>query len=84
MIGPAGVRNELAEEPDVGLDADVLGLNAVIDCETPSARMNCSRSSMLVRPLAMCARCKDNRKDHSRIYINLKESNEWKEKKTKS
>lgn len=53
MIGPAGVRNELAEEPDVGLDADVFGLNAVIDCDTPSARMNCSRSSMLVRPLAM-------------------------------
>jgi hypothetical protein len=29
-----------------------LGLNAVILCDTPSAKMNCSRSSMLVRPLA--------------------------------
>jgi hypothetical protein len=29
-----------------------LGLNAVILCDTPSARMNCSRSSMFVRPLA--------------------------------
>jgi len=29
-----------------------LGLNAVILCDTPSAKMNCSRSSMFVRPLA--------------------------------
>lgn len=28
------------------------GLKAVILCDTPSARMNCSRNSMLVRPLA--------------------------------
>lgn len=33
-------------------DSDTRGRNAVILCETPSARMNCSRSSMLVRPLA--------------------------------
>lgn len=29
------------------------GLKTAIDCETPSARMNCSRNSMLVRPLAV-------------------------------
>lgn len=29
VMGPAGVR-ELAEEPEMGLDAEVLGLNAVI------------------------------------------------------
>ena len=33
-----------------------LGLNAVMLCDTPSARMNCSRSSMLVRPLAVVER----------------------------
>lgn len=27
-------------------------MNAAIDCDTPSAKMNCSRSSMFVRPLA--------------------------------
>lgn len=31
---------------------DIRGLNAAIDCDTPSAKMNCSRSSMFVRPLA--------------------------------
>lgn len=31
---------------------DIRGLNAAIDCDTPSANMNCSRSSMFVRPLA--------------------------------
>lgn len=55
MIGPVVVRKELAEEPDPG-DAEVFGLNAVMVCETPSAKMNCSRNSMLVRPLAVeCA-----------------------------
>lgn len=34
-------------------DTDMRGLNAVILCDTPSARMNCSRNSMLVRPLAV-------------------------------
>lgn len=50
MIGPAdGVL-----EPAEGLCVvEMRGLNAVIDCETPSARMNCSRSSMLVRPFAI-------------------------------
>lgn len=33
-------------------DSDFLGLKAVMLCDTPSARMNCSRNSMLVRPLA--------------------------------
>lgn len=31
---------------------DMRGLNAAMLCDTPSAKMNCSRSSMLVRPLA--------------------------------
>lgn len=50
VIGPVvGVR-----APDAGLcEADVFGLNAVIDCETPSASIKFSRSSMLVRPLAL-------------------------------
>lgn len=30
----------------------VLGLKALMLCDTPSARMNCSRNSMFVRPLA--------------------------------
>lgn len=34
-------------------DTDMRGLKAVILCDTPSARMNCSRNSMLVRPLAL-------------------------------
>lgn len=34
------------------LERGVRGLNAAMLCDTPSARMNCSRSSMLVRPLA--------------------------------
>lgn len=34
----------------------VRGLNAAMLCDTPSANMNCSRSSMLVRPLAACGR----------------------------
>lgn len=34
-------------------DSETRGLNAVMLCDTPSARMNCSRNSMLVRPLAM-------------------------------
>ena len=51
VMGPAGVRNELADDPEPGLD-EVFGRKAVIDWETPSARMNCSRSSILVRPFA--------------------------------
>lgn len=56
VMGPVeGVRSELAEEPEPGVvDVDVFGLNAVIDCDTPSAKMNCSRSSMFVRPFAVC------------------------------
>lgn len=57
VIGPCGVRSDDAEEPDAGLEADVFGLNAVIVCETPSARINCSRSSMFVRPLAVIVKC---------------------------
>lgn len=38
------------------LERGVRGLNAAMLCDTPSARMNCSRSSMLVRPLAACGR----------------------------
>lgn len=38
------------------LERGVRGLNAAILCDTPSAKMNCSRSSMLVRPLAACGR----------------------------
>lgn len=34
-------------------EMDTRGLNAVMLCETPSAKMNCSRNSMLVRPLAV-------------------------------
>lgn len=42
--------------PD-GLDIELLGLGAlvlkgVIPCDTPSGKMNCSRSSMFVLPLA--------------------------------
>jgi hypothetical protein len=33
-------------------EIDTRGLKAAIDCETPSANMNCSRNSMFVRPLA--------------------------------
>lgn len=54
VIGPWGVRSELEEEPEAGLAEDRLLLKAVIVWDTPSARMNCSRSSMLVRPLAVC------------------------------
>lgn len=38
------------------LERGVRGRNAAILCDTPSANMNCSRSSMLVRPLAACGR----------------------------
>lgn len=38
------------------LERGVRGLNAAMLCDTPSARMNCSRSSMFVRPLAACGR----------------------------
>lgn len=33
-------------------DKEARGLNAAMLCDTPSARMNCSRNSILVRPLA--------------------------------
>lgn len=33
-----------------------LGLNAAMLCDTPSAKMNFSLNSMLVRPLAVCYR----------------------------
>jgi hypothetical protein len=38
------------------LERGVRGRNAAMLCDTPSASMNCSRSSMLVRPLAACGR----------------------------
>ena len=39
-------------EMDPDGDCAVLDLNGVMDWETPEARVNCSRSSTLVRPLA--------------------------------
>lgn len=36
------------------LERGVRGRNAAMLCDTPSASINCSRSSMLVRPLAAC------------------------------
>lgn len=44
----------LGEEEAVAaaLGVERLGVNAAMLWETPSANMNCSRSSMLVRPLA--------------------------------
>lgn len=39
-------------DPEPWVEMDLRDLNAAIDCDTPSASMNCSRSSMLVRPLA--------------------------------
>lgn len=50
------MRSELDEEPETGLAEDRLLLKAVMVWDTPSAKMNCSRSSMLVRPLAVCWR----------------------------
>lgn len=38
------------------LDRGVRGRNAAMLCDTPSANMNCSLNSMLVRPLAACGR----------------------------
>lgn len=38
------------------LERGVRGRNAAMLCDTPSASMNCSRSSMFVRPLAACGR----------------------------
>ena len=40
------------ETEDVGLSLGAFDLNGVMDWETPEARVNCSRSSTLVRPLA--------------------------------
>jgi hypothetical protein len=37
---------------EVGLSRGAFDLNGVIDWETPEARVNCSLSSTLVRPLA--------------------------------
>lgn len=51
MIGPCvGIGDPVFGDCD---DTDMRGLKAVILCDTPSARMNCSRNSMLVRPLAI-------------------------------
>lgn len=54
MMGPwpliyAGVLDPFGVA-EVGVDRR--GVNAAIVCDTPSAKINCSRSSMLVRPLA--------------------------------
>ena len=44
------------ELPGLGRPApEALDLNGVMDCETPLARVNCSRSSTFVRPFA--AKC---------------------------
>ena len=41
------------ELPGLGSPApEALDLNGVMDCETPLARVNCSRSSTFVRPFA--------------------------------
>lgn len=52
-IGPCvGMGEPVCVEPEPA-EPDMRGLNAAIDCETPAARINCSRNSMLVRPLAL-------------------------------
>lgn len=54
VIGPWLLIGDDACEP-VGFDPDDIddrGLNAAILCDTPSAKMNCSRNSIFVRPLA--------------------------------
>lgn len=51
IIGPCvGIGDPFCGDCD---DIETRGLNAVMLCDTPSARMNCSRNSMLVRPLAV-------------------------------
>ena len=40
------------ETEDVGLSLGAFDLKGVMDWETPEARVNCSRSSTLVRPFA--------------------------------
>ena len=53
MIGPCIEPLRVSPETeDVGLSLGAFDLNGVIDWETPEARVNCSRSSTLVRPLA--------------------------------
>lgn len=58
VIGPALEATEsdlcwLGEGLDFGLNADIVW-------DTPSARINCSRSSILVRPLAVSLGNKKN------------------------
>lgn len=53
VIGPWLLIGDDACEPFCVEPADdIRGLNAAIDWDTPSANINCSRNSMLVRPLA--------------------------------
>ena len=53
MIGPCMEPFLVSPETEeVGLSLGALDLKGVIDWETPEARVNCSRSSTLVRPLA--------------------------------
>ena len=58
VMGPdvLGLREPCPETELLGLSVfccwDVLGLNDVILCDTPGARVNCSLNSTLVRPLA--------------------------------
>ena len=60
-------------EPERGVPAEEapfrrgvpLDTNPAIDWETPSAKMNCSRSSMFVRPLA-----RENVKDYINYMTN--------------
>ena len=48
VMGPA-----VGTETERGDGLPAFALNGASDCETPGARMNCSRSSTLVRPLAV-------------------------------
>lgn len=52
MMGPCELMGTGDGDPWCDPGVDIRGLNAAMLCDTPSAKMNCSRSSMLVRPLA--------------------------------
>ena len=51
-MGPCELNGTGDGDPWCDPGVDIRGLNAAMLCDTPSARMNCSRSSILVRPLA--------------------------------
>lgn len=52
IMGPCELIGTGDGDPWCDPGVDMRGLNAAMLCDTPSAKMNCSRSSMLVRPLA--------------------------------